>query len=407
MKITVLEHQKIYISKNRDLEKLKISKKDADILRTFDINNGIFKWGNNYVIPQQWIGIISFADFSIEILPKIADKNIEDVRNVLIDMFKVAHDIPIKNNIDSNVHFVKNGLIELLIYNFTQSVNMYIKSGLINLYKKNTNNLSSVKGTIDFSKQITKNAMNPTRFICKYSKLDINNTINHFIKFTLVKMKQLSKDYTNIKNLNNISLHFHDVSLLSINQIQPSNIKISRNNFRLKDVINYCNVFLDGLNIGLAKGNNSVSSMLFDMNKLFEKFIYKSYKKLYSNNVSYQYNKSYLLENTCTGTKKINLKPDIIITDKTLGKIVLDTKWKLIKKFIKESDAYQMNAYISSIDKVNSVILLYPYSSGIINCIGDYKFLGFSGTKLLKIRGIDLSLINKSNFNKHLLDILN
>lgn len=57
--------------KKRDLNKLQISYSDAEIIKAVDQKNGfIFKWGNDYVIPQQWVGLISCKDFSIEILHK-------------------------------------------------------------------------------------------------------------------------------------------------------------------------------------------------------------------------------------------------------------------------------------------------------------------------------------------------
>ena len=97
MILKVLEHQKIHIRKNRDLTKLQISYSDAEIIKAVDQKNGfIFKWGNDYVIPQQWVGIISCKDFSIEILPKIS--NINDEENsckILYKMLEVVYDIPI------------------------------------------------------------------------------------------------------------------------------------------------------------------------------------------------------------------------------------------------------------------------------------------------------------------------
>lgn len=409
MSLVVLEHQKIYIGHKRDLEKFQISKADAEAIRAIDINNnGIFKWGNRYIIPQQWIGVISLPGLSIEILPKISnEENQNKIKEILLFMFNVSSDIPTKNNISAKINFTKNGLVEILISNFIQKVEYYIREGLIYSYNKTINNLNTVKGTIDFSKQINKNIMNPTRFVCKYSKLDIDNNINKYIKYTLIEMKNISRDYSNIRRLNTLLLYFDDVGTFSVNQIQKINILINRINSRVKEIIDYCNLFLEGFSVSLSNGEYSISSMLFDMNKIFEKFIYKYYKKIYGSNVTYQYNRNYLISNKADGTKKIKLKPDILIDTRKGFKMVLDTKWKIIKSFVKESDVYQMNAYVSAIPSVDIAILIYPQASDTKTIIGNYNFCSSGLKKELKIRTVDLSLVgNDKLFIDHLKKLL-
>lgn len=409
MSLVVLEHQKIYIGHERNLKKYQISKKDAEAIRAVDINNnGIFKWGNRYIIPQQWIGVISLPGLSIEILPKISnEENLDIIKETLLFMFKVANDIPTKNNIDAKINFTKNGLVEVLVSNFIKKVEYYIREGLIHSYNKTINNLNTVKGSIDFSKQINKNIMNPTRFVCKYSKLDVNNNINKYIKYTLIEMKHISRDYSNIRRLNTLLLYFDDIETFSINQVRGINISITRINARIKEIIDYCNLFLDGFSVSLSTGEYSVSSMLFDMNKIFEKFIYKYYKKIYGADVTYQYNRNYLISNKVDNTKKIKLKPDMLIDTKNGFKMVVDTKWKIIKSFIKESDVYQMNAYVSAIPNVDIAILLYPQTSTTKTVIEDYNFCNLGAKKELRIRTVDLSLVGKEKlFIDHLKTLL-
>ena len=172
MILKVLEHQKIHIRKNRDLNKLQISYSDAEIIKAVDQKNGfIFKWGNDYVIPQQWVGLISCKDFSIEIFPKISDINeVEKSCEILYKMLEVIYDVPIKNGINAKAKLIQNGLIEIFITNYIEYVKKYIQSGPILDYKKNIKNLKAVKGNIIFSAQINHNAINLTKFMCKYSK---------------------------------------------------------------------------------------------------------------------------------------------------------------------------------------------------------------------------------------------
>lgn len=409
MILSVLEHQKIYIGKARNISKRQISFSDADAIRTIDINNkGIFKWGNRYIVPQQWVGVVSLPGLSLEILPKISDSYDEVfIKETLLMMFKVANDIPTRKNIKAKVNFTKNGLVEILISNYLDQIEFYIREGLWNSYCKVTKNLTAVKGSIDFAKQINKNIINPTRFVCKYSKLDIDNDVNRIIKYTMCEMKKISRDSINLRKLKTFSLHFEEVSDINSQVANNMKIKINRINIRVKEIIEYGKLFLDGYSVSISNGDNYISSMLFDMNKIFEKFIYKNYKKIFGSNVFYQSGNNYLITDKVGKIKKVKLKPDMLINTSKGFKMVVDTKWKIIKSFAKESDVYQMNAYVSSIAKTDIAVLMYPKTIETDIAVGDYNFLNSAGTKELKIRTVDLSIANDEiRFKNHLWDLL-
>lgn len=400
MILKVLEHQKIHIRKNRDLTKLQISYSDAEIIKAVDQKNGfIFKWGNDYVIPQQWVGIISCKDFSIEILPKIS--NINDEENsckILYKMLEVVYDIPIKNNVNAKTKFIKNGLIEIFITNYIEYVKKYIQSGPILDYKKNIKNLKAVKGNIVFSAQINHNAINLTKFMCKYSKMDMDNKYNQIIKLTLTKMKNLSRNNTNKRILQELLYTFSSVKL-NIN-LDYKNIYVDKTHYRLKDIITLSQLFLDNYSASLNYGNYNIVSLLFDMNKLFEKYIYTQLKKLYKQNICYQYSKNFLLKDVESGIKKVHLKPDMYLKLKNFN-IIIDTKWKKIDNMtIKESDAYQMNAYLSVLNNTKKCIVLYPQNYNNVELDNSYVIQDMEKDKIINTKTVDLRLLLDKNSNR-------
>ncbi|WP_394526924.1 McrC family protein [Lacrimispora sp. JR3] len=409
MMLTVLEHQKVYIGKFRDETKPQISYEDANLLRMVDLNNrGIFKWGNHFLIPQQWVGAIALPGLSIEILPKVTDYYDENfTKRVLLQMFKVANNIPTKKNVSAKVSFAKNGLIEILIANFLDCIEHYIKEGFISSYCKVTRNLPAIKGSIDFSKQINKNLLNPTRFVCRYSRMEVDNPVNGLLKYVLNVMQKVSCDYSNCKRIVTALVYFDVVKEMDEKSVRNNNIQITKVNQRVQILLQYAYLFLDGYAVSINNGKNTVSSMLFDMNKVFEKFIYKSYRKVFGGKVQYQSAKNYLITDKNSAAKRINLRPDLLIYSPGGVKMVVDTKWKRIRKFVKESDVYQMNAYVSAIDKVDTAILLYPKAEDASGAVGDYEFTNSSGNKELKIRTVDLSLIaDEKNFSEHIKSLL-
>ena len=397
MILKVLEHQKIHIRKNRDLNKLQISYSDAEIIKAVDQKNGfIFKWGNDYVIPQQWVGLISCKDFSIEIFPKISDINeVEKSCEILYKMLEVVYDVPIKNGINAKAKLIQNGLIEIFITNYIEYVKKYIQSGPILDYKKNIKNLKAVKGNIIFSAQINHNAINLTKFMCKYSKMDMDNKYNQIIKLTLVKMKNLSKNNMNKKMIQELLQVFDSVKL-NIN-LNYKNIYVDKTHYRLKDIITLSQLFLDNYSASLTYGNYNIVSLLFDMNKLFEKYIYTQLKKIYKQNICYQYSKEFLLKDIKTGIKKVNLKPDMYLKLENFN-IVIDTKWKRIDNTtIKESDAYQMNAYLSVLNNTKKCIVIYPQSCNNVELDNSFVIRDIERDKIINTKTVDLHLLLDKN----------
>lgn len=397
MILKVLEHQKIHIRKNRDLNKLQISYSDAEIIKAVDQKNGfIFKWGNDYVIPQQWVGLISCKDFSIEIFPKISDINeVEKSCEILYKMLEVVYDVPIKNGINAKAKLIQNGLIEIFITNYIEYVKKYIQSGPILDYKKNIKNLKAVKGNIIFSAQINHNAINLTKFMCKYSKMDMDNKYNQIIKLTLVKMRNLSRNNKNKKIIQELLQAFDSVKL-NIN-LDYKNIHVDKTHYRLKDIITLSQLFLDNYSASLTYGNYNIVSLLFDMNKLFEKYIYTQLKKIYKQSIYYQYSKEFLLKDVKTGIKKVNLKPDMYLKLENFN-IVIDTKWKRMDNAsIKESDAYQMNAYLSVLYNTKKCIVIYPKCYNNVELNNSFVIRDMERDKIINTKTVDLQLLLDKN----------
>ena len=167
-------------------------------------------------------------------------------------------------------------------------------------------------------------------------------------------------------------------------------------------------MFLQNMGSSLTAGNTKMLSMLFDMNLVFERFIWRVSRWLIGSDVIYQMSDHYLLQDVSNGRRYIKIKPDIAIKNSADGSVkLIDTKWKIPKKFAKESDAYQMNSYSSCIPNVERIILLYPLVLSD-SMVGDYYFEDGSKIKrILSIRTIDLTLLlDWKAFSDKFIDIL-
>jgi len=104
----------------------------------------------------------------------------------------------------------------------------------------------------------------------------------------------------------------------------------------------------------LRGGKHHLLAILFDMNLLFEEYVYKQLKRLESDQltVKRQQQKPFW--------QRRKIQPDILLTTQSGENIVLDTKWKVLKTVSPSmEDLKQMYVYNQYFDAKHSV-LLYP-----------------------------------------------
>jgi 5-methylcytosine-specific restriction enzyme subunit McrC len=110
------------------------------------------------------------------------------------------------------------------------------------------------------------------------------------------------------------------------------------------------------------------------MNQLFESYVYHYLKnKMKIKNIKVQ-DKTHHLAYLNGKEKKFQLKPDIVVDN---GKVILDTKWKILSEEkthngINQADMYQLYAYGTKYQNCETLFLIYPKDNEIENSY--YKF---------------------------------
>lgn len=394
--LTICEYEKLHIRHNRNLKKKIISEKDATYLQQIVIDNSpVFAFGNRCLIAQKWVGVVALPDYAIEILPKIFDEaSVEKSRDVLVRMLLIAHLSTNIRQMPAALSMKKHSLMEMLIETFLMELQTYVDSGLQHDYKKVSQNIKKVKGKILLNQHINKNACNPTHFYCCYSSYQEDTGLNQFFKACLLCMATVTNDVQNKKKIDELLTAFYYVSSVSREEALSLNIVFTPINIRAEEAFKYGRMFLTNIYATLNAGATKIYSMLFDMNLLYETFIYRSALTAFGNRVTYQRKAGYVISRNSDAKKFICMRPDLSLKTPDGAEIIIDTKWKIPNRFAKESDIYQMNAYSTSSSKVNKVILLYPHLDSTGKMVGDYTFLlGNEQTRTLEIKTIDITKV--------------
>ncbi|NRT77618.1 McrC family protein [Clostridium beijerinckii] len=361
----------IYIGNGE--KELSISEKNSLIKY---LETTISKSNDSDIIEQKYnkirfinyVGIIKIKNVIIEVIPKISLNNdINKDKKMLLHMLSKCMDLEI--NLDKAIDSTNANynLLELILNKYINALLKEINKGLYHEYINKEDNLGSIKGKILFKENIKNKCFRKPKVFCSYEEYSDDNNLNHILKLACMKGINEVQDNTLINKIKKAIFHLSNVSTIPMNKDMISKYKISKQNKRFSECLELAKFILLNISNENAIGNNQGFSMLFEMNMLYEKYIWKLVKMISVNKNKkpvQQDDRNYLLINKKTGNEEFNLIPDIVIEEDNIPIIIIDTKWKAIeynsRLSYKNTDIYQMYAYINSYKEAKRVVLLYP-----------------------------------------------
>ena len=323
---------------------------------------------------KSWVGVIKYKNLHLEILPKLIsagasnDKKIsEEERSIilknLIFMLSYTKNLDIKTNDNAKLSTEKNPFIEILIREFATSLFEALKRLTPKRYVREEENLNYLKGKIKFSENIRYNCTNQAKFYCEYDEFSENNLLNQLFLFVSTCLYNISNNSYNKKTLKFIINYYSDISFVRFDKFKVRKIKLTRNQELFKKAFNLAKMFVEQTSVDLSKNKFENITLIWDMNKLFEEFVYEILKRQTSLSVSAQKGKR-LLKNV--DSKMRNTYVDILITKPQ--KIVVDTKYKELQSIqdFDNKDAFQVITYCL-LHNTNKAVLIYPKFNNNIN----------------------------------------
>lgn len=324
---------------------------------------------------KSYVGVITVKDLTIYVLPK-ADKDAKEAngdkelwQKRLTFMLSQVYKLNVQTNTPANLQWKPNALLNIFLKKFLEEVAVLLNRGLIKTYRKTDGNRNALKGKLLFNKQISVNCVHQEQFYVRYTTYDYNHILNRIIRQALLAVCDITNS-SDIKGRATSTLfNFPELHEIAVTPELFSRLIYDRKSEDYRNVIKLAEMILLNYSPDLHHGSNHVWTLMFDMNKLWEEFVYVTLKrKLPGCTVTAQKQKN-LWKNMSTNSIK-HVKADIVIQNKD-GKIfVLDTKWKMPKydgKIVpSDADLHQMYVYLDiygdnqSSEKAKKVALLYP-----------------------------------------------
>lgn len=404
--ITVFEHETVRFDKGEK----KITKDQFHALEKYYGDSvPFYSLCYNGVKFNEHVGVLQVGSTLIEVLPK-ADKQTNDEnkwRNLLIGMLKAVGAFDIKQTSSSSLKIRPNTILDLYFEMFVKEVEYLLHTGLVKKYRKTESNAKALKGSLQFGKHIQQNITHQERFYVRHTSYDCEHLLHFIIYKTLKLLKQINTNAPLQSRIGSLLLYFPEMPDIKVTEATFSKLHFNRKTEGYKKAIEIARLILLQYHPDLSKGRNHVLALMFDMNDLWEQFVYVCLRKGNKDadiKIKAQTSKYFWRKKQHRAT---TMRPDILIERSGEGNnIVLDTKWKnLYSNNPSSSDLRQMYVYHEYFN-ANKVALIYPGNENIFSP-GSY-LNGETGKEIAKECGIVTLKIedNLKNWQERLVNFI-
>lgn len=361
-----------------------------DRVRAFDRvdreeRDRIFEWSDGFARTTQWVGVVQVPGVQIEILPKVdalsdlgevrdPEQARYEVRRNLLYMLSVSGDVPVRNRDVARLALRQAPLSETLAAIFADRLRQELLLGPERAYQEHEANLRCFKGKLSIARQALYNAAHRERFYCQYDEFSDDTLMNRIFRASCRVLLEVTRTPATQDVLRHCLLLLDGVADVEVQGADFARISLNRQSQRFEDVLRFCQLLLSGRTPTIEAGGVRTFSLLFDMNKVFERFVVAFLRRYVAPRLpgvevfpQALHHKRHLMESEGAGV--LRLEPDVLV-ESPGNRLIVDTKWKLLapgkrgRGGVGDADLYQLYAYTRRYGCKRSV-LLYPFVPGL------------------------------------------
>ena len=324
---------------------------------------------NKELKSNKFVGVIHFENQTINLLPKIfykgEDANADEVKGInahILWWLSYCRKLKFPNYL-SGLNTQQADFFEILIYLFSKYTRDLLNSSVYQKYVDVENELSFVKGRMNFNSYIDENLARGRnhKVNCIYDSFEMDNPFNQCIKNVSRMLLSATKDQQNKRILNDILFVLDEVSDVNISAQECKKINFNPMLSDFETVRDYCVLFLENSVSFNYKNDLKLFAFLLPMEYVFEDFIFGFINKEIEHVTAKGQGKGLYLDEE----QSFGIKPDLILklADR---KVIADTKYKMVyaesndaKKGISQNDLYQMIGYAIRYN-CQEIKLFYP-----------------------------------------------
>lgn len=318
--------------------------------------NGVPYFGlcHNGVRFGSHVGVIQVGKDCIEVLPKVDNRDDEtgkkNARDILIEMLYRAGLIRTHQTSFASLSLKRNFILEAYIDMFLTEAEYLSHRGLIKTYRTTEGNRNTMKGRLDFNKNLRHNIVHAERFYVHHTVYDRSHILNRLLLKTLKLIPQLSLEQESVSRVSRLLMDFPEIPDVHVDEPLFDRLTYNRKTEPYRKAIDIARLLLLNYHPDVKGGGENVLALMFDMNMLWEKYVYVMLRKAANSRTEFylspQRKKIFWEPDKGKGFGRKRLKPDVVVTLPGGGVFVIDTKWKMVDgKGASEEDLRQMMAY--------------------------------------------------------------
>lgn len=336
-----------------------------------------------------YVGVIQAGNLTIEVLPKIdkaattaANQSITERKDkeateqttwqtALLQMLKECRLLQVHHVDYASLRLRSHSILDVYIELFLHETETLLHEGLLKKYCKAEGNRSALKGQLLFQKQLAYNLTHAERFYVRHTEYNRNNVYNQILYKTVRLISSITTNPHLHAKASALLLDFPEVSSLTVTAETFNRLTFDRKTERYKEALLIAKMLLLNHRPDITGGSENVMAILFDMNRLWEEWVYRRLKKeeqAFGITVQRQQSKHFW---TLEDAQPKSIRPDIVIKngDET---IVLDTKWKLVQGMTPSDDDLKQMFVYNLHWNCDKSVLLYPALQPNTS-LGDYS----------------------------------
>ena len=362
--IRVLEHERIDVGPAGPKT---ITEDEALLLDRLSphLPPGALNWERKAVKLVQFCGVIRAGDVTIEVLPKISDR--EPTRpGQLVQMLQIAGQALARPVGIADLHLQRLHLLDIFIAQFCGELSERLRQGMVRRYETREENATFVRGRIQLVEQLRRNALNRQYVYCRFDELAADNLYNQILKDVLFRLFGLAEAQSVRRRVNELLRAFDEVAHRRFSAADVRRLPFDRATRPWRPVFRYCEWLLAGFHPDIFAGQAEALSLLFDMNRLFENFVSALFRRAYRGTTCriHLQGPVHALALDWKDQPTFPLRPDIVVDDAAGVRLIADAKWKRLDRAagqygIAAADVYQLVSYARRY-ACHDVALIYP-----------------------------------------------
>ncbi|MEZ5039737.1 MAG: restriction endonuclease [Saprospiraceae bacterium] len=361
--ITVFEHQCLWTHKGKD----PLSPIQLTALQQFYGEKGVpfYKLIHKGVQFKEYVGVLQIGDLVIEVLPK-ADKYTteKDWQAILTGMLLAVGAFNIHAPSASALRLKSNFILDLYFELFIVELEYLFHKGLIKKYRKTEGNILALKGNILFSKHLQQNVVHQERFYVRHTQYDQQHLFHQILYKTLRLLQRINTNVALNSRIGHLLLHFPEMEDIKVSDATFTRLVLNRKTEDYENAIAISKLLLLNYHPDLCQGKMNVLALMFDMNLLWEQFIYVSLRKHLRGEMTITAQTTMDFWKSTEGHLS-KIKPDIVINQGKADAAIIDTKWKNLGDGKPSPDDLRQLYVYHEYYQAQKVALVYPGTANI------------------------------------------